>query len=405
LLCAQYICTLLFMNFLRYLPIAGLVILSCNSTGNKQNPEKSETKIDKDSFNRRLESSIPKLEKDSQLTAFSRFIGGKSYGLSFNSNSSVSWKNYAAGNAKNWSFLDARIGKKIRTWVKDTKPEVENEPATLFYPFAGGDFYYADLFFPNQDTIIMIGLEPCGSIFNPDTANRDTLNKYYSVLQHSMFFPHQLGFFRTKSMKNDFNNALLNGTIHTVLFYLAEAGYDIHYIEYYNLDKDGNPIQITPAAKVGNRKFKSYRVGYSRGGKGQIREVMYFSQDASDGALNAQKGMMAFMNKRNQVVTFYKAASYLMHYDRFSVIRNYVLKHATRILQDDSGIPYKYLISGGFDVKLYGKFTATLNMFKEEFQPDLKEAYEKSTPDSLPFLIGYMAPKKECNLQLAVRKK
>jgi hypothetical protein len=384
---------------------AAIALLACNSGTKTTDTDTTTTSKAYDSFNRKIDPRVPQLASDSQLTAFGRFIAGMDYPVSFHANGHNVWKNYAAGNKKNWQILDNRIGGKIRQWVRSSALEQKNEPATLFYPFAGGDFYYADLFFPNQDTIIMIGLEPGGSIFNPDTADQDTLHKYYKVLQHSMFFPHQLGFFRTKSMKNDFNNPLLNGTIHTVMFYLANAGYDIHYIRHFNVDKTGKVVNETAADKVGKRRFNAYKIGYSRGGKGLIREVIYFSQDASDGALKAQPGIMAYMNNRNQVVTFYKAASYLMHYERFSIVRDYATKRSVRILQDDSGIPFLYLKSHGFDVRLYGKFTNTLNMFKEEFQPDLKEAYETGKPDSLPFLIGYMAPRGECNLQHAVRKK
>lgn len=379
------------------------ILASCTSSSNKALPQDS-SKSATTPEAPKAETEVPQTLTDSQITGFARFISGMNYPVKYKMNASAAWQNYATGNTKNWDVLDNRIGKKIRNWVSTSKLEISGEPKTLFYPFAGGDFYYPDLFFPNQDTTIMIGLEPCGSIFNPDKEEADTVAKYFKILQHSMFFPHQLGFFRTKSMKDDFNNHLLNGTIHTVLFYMSKAGYDLHYLKFFNLDANGNKIDETDAQPGDTKRYKGYRIGYSKNGKGLVQELVYFSQDASDGGLKSQPGVMAFMNKRGKVVTFYKAASYLMHYDRFSMVRNFATKNSVRLLQDDSGIPYKFLLSNDFDVTLYGKFNNTLNMFKAEFQPDLKEAYATSKADSLPFLIGYTAPRGECNLQLAKKR-
>jgi hypothetical protein len=324
-------------------------------------------------------------------------------GNSYKASSSKAWAEYAKGNDENWKHLDERIGAKIAGWTKSDRPRLRQEPKTLFYPFAGGDLYYPSLFFPDQDTIIMIGLEPCGGMFEPDAAEPDTLAKYFRSLQHSMFFPHKLGFFRTLSMKDDFNNRLLNGTMHTVLFYLARFGMDIHYIKVFGLDAAGNPVNETDASKAKGR-FSGYRIGYNNG-SGSVKEVIYFSQDASDGGITARPGLMKFLEKRKEVLTYFKAASYLMHYSSFSIVRNYVLSHSAAILQDDSGVPLKKLTDAGYSVKLFGNFTHTIPLFKAEFQPDLKAAYEKEKAAAVPFMIGYTAPDGECNLQWAERKK
>lgn len=380
-------------------------MVSCSGGSNEKTHVDSTHSLKKDSFNRKINHQKPQSAVDSQLTAFAHFISGMTFPQSYPMCTTATWINYASENAKKWDVLDSRIGSKIRKWVGSAQLELKDEPGTLFYPFAGGDFYYPDLFFPNQDTIIMIGLEPCGGIFNPNKENTDTVAKYFKVLQHSMFFPHQLGFFRTLSMKDDFNNHLLNGTVHTVLFYMSKSGYDIHYIKFFDVDDKGNPIHETDAQKAGNKRYKAYRIGYSRNGQGLIRELVYFSQDASDGGLTQQPGIMAYLNKTHRVVTFYKAASYLMQYDRFSAVRNYAISKSSRILQDDSGIPYKFLLSHGYEVTLFGKYTHTLGMFKQEFQKDMKEAYAKDSASPLPFLIGYTAPDGECNLQHAIKKK
>lgn len=383
-----------------FFTLLSVAVFSCTSGGKTEQTDADSLKTADTATKKEV---LPATPADSALTAFARFISGMEYKSTYKVAASEAWKKYAAGNTENWKVLDQRVGQKISNWAKETALGKPGEPRTVFYPFAGGDLYYPSLFFPDQDTIIMIGLEPCGTLFQPDAQPADTLAGYYRSLQHSMFFPHRLGFFRTLSMKNDFNNHLLNGTIHTILFYLSGFGNDIHYISFFDLDENGEPKNVA-AAWDAKKRYTGYRIGYSKNG-GAVKEMIYFSQDASDGGMKAKPGLLKYLDKRGKVVTYFKAASYLMHYSTFSVVRNYVLDHSVRILQDDSGVPYKKMLDAGFDVSLYGNFTHTIPLFKAEFQPDLKEAYASGKPQALPFMIGYTAPDGECNLQSAVKKK
>jgi hypothetical protein len=384
-----------------------LVLALASCTGNSTAAKKADTAPKKDTVKavQKAKPAAEKMPEDAKLTAFCRFIAGMGDTLAFKANRTGAWRSFSAQNNGKWQQLQTRVGKPIETWVKGAGLEVANEPKTLFYPFAGGDFYYAHSFFPKQDTIIMIGLEPGGSIYNPDTVGAATLADYYSSLQHSMFFPHRLGFFRTKSMAVDFNKSILNGTMHTVLFYLARFRASVHYISHFDLDKNGGEINtIAAAAMKKGQKKTAYRVGYSLPGDSAVREVIYLSYDASNGNLSARPNLMNWLNNRGNVVTFFKAASYLMHYSSFTSMREFVSKHTVRLLQDDSGLPYDYMLKNNFEVKLLGQYSKTISLFKNEFQPSLKAAYEKAKPEKLPFNIGYNAEFGECNLQWAKKK-
>ncbi|MFZ9754419.1 MAG: hypothetical protein ACO3DK_00095, partial [Bacteroidia bacterium] len=271
---------------------------------------------------------------------------------------------------------------------------------TLLYPFAGGDFYYGHLFNPRQDTIIMLGLETPGTLFDLTRYKTDTLTAYLKGLEKSLFFPHQLGFFRTKSMANDFQTTLLNGTLHTALYYMGRMGYEIHYIKGVSADKGLNFEGELGPESMG------VRVGYSQFGVNDpIREWIYLSQDISNGGLQTPKGqwVQSYLKSRGPVVSFFKAASYLLHEDYFSTIRDLCLDQSKRILQDDSGIPYSVLKEEGFAVRLLGEYHRTIPLFSNNLQEDLKQAYADQHPASLPFNVGYNAQFHECNLQLATR--
>jgi hypothetical protein len=88
------------------------------------------------------------------------------------------------------------------------------------------------------------------------------------------------------------------------------------------------------------------------------------------------------------------------------VIRNYLLDKESSILQDDSGIPYRFFKSASWTVELFGTYTQTIDLFKYKFQSDLQAAYEKQEKKhAVPFRIGYNVKFNETNLLFAKKKK
>ncbi|MEY4002275.1 MAG: hypothetical protein RIT07_317 [Bacteroidota bacterium] len=381
------------MRFIFTLPI---LVLLAFCAGNSRETPQTDT-LHKGTPQPPVDSAKLSSPADSQLTEFSKFIAGMPNQFAA-TRRSATWTKSTLGNEEKWSTLQQRIGNPIENWVKNVGLEQPTDPKTLFYPFAGGDFYYAHLFFPKADTTIMIGLEPTGTVFNPELQSDSALMVYLQNLPNSLFFPHRLGFFRTKSMAVDFRKGLLNGTLHTVLFYMARFNANIHYIQHFNLDTAGKEMSL-------NGQGIAYKIGYTLQGDKHVRELIYFSYDVSNTGLAQKPMLMKWLSKRGKVMTFFKAASYLMHYESFSTLRSFVNNRTVRLMQDDSGLPYAFMLENGFEVKLLGRYTRTIPLFAREFQPNLKAAYDKGTADSLPFLIGYNAQFKECNLQSARKKR
>ena len=336
---------------------------------------------------------------DKQLSAFARYISGVHDAGSDSLESSEFWKLHAAKTDLRWRLLMQNVGTPIGTWVSEKNYLPKTAPKTLLYPFAGGDFFYANLFYPNRDTVIMIGLEPVGSVFDVNTVDRAKLEDYLTTLDRCMFYPHKLGFFRTLSMDDDFAHELMNGTLHTFMFYLARNGFDLHYVEYFNLDSEGNAVAVAPGAEA-----KGLKIGYSNKSDKQLRQLVYISQDISNTAIQKSPGTINYLKQRGNVVSFFKAASYLMYKDYFSDITNVVLGQSKIILQDDSGMPLSAMQKGGFTTEVLGEYTKTIGLFSNYFQKDMRAEYEAKKPAKLPFTIGYNAEFGECNLQLGTKK-
>lgn len=397
------------MKIKALIPLLLIGIFSCqNSPKTVNNSEVENKKNIKTTEDKQIETQnkIPINESHNQ---FCRLLAGDTHLMDSKTKHQAIWLRFANESEKKWNVLNSKLAQPISKWV--ASQDYNDIPTrTLLYPFAGGDYFYASLLFPNKDTIIMVGLEPAGTIFNPQKVEEDELNEYLKNLEHSLFFPHKLGFFRTKSMAVDFEKGLLNGTIHTCLYYLAKFGKNIHYIKTFNFDDNGNFSDVKEM-NVNSKNFKGYRIGYSSESDKEVKELIYFSENLANSGIRYSGGKDSkripayhFLNNKKDVACFFKAATYLMHKDYFSDIRNICLNNGKIILQDDSGIKLEYFKPAGFSVTYFGEYTRTIPLFSNRFQTDLAKQYNDWQPKKLPFTIGYNAQYGECNLQLAVKK-
>jgi len=89
-----------------------------------------------------------------------------------------------------------------------------------------------------------------------------------------------------------------------------------------------------------------------------------------------------------------------MHKPYFSRIRNLILQKSSIIVQDDSGIPFRFFKSDQWNITLYGVYEGPIDLFKNHFEPDLAAAYRhRAAP--LPFRFGYTT---HSNLLRAIKK-
>ena len=101
---------------------------------------------------------------------------------------------------------------------------------------------------------------------------------------------------------------------------------------------------------------------------------------------------------------YVKSASYLMHTDSFSTIRETLLDLRGAIVQDDSGVPLRYFDQKQWNLRLYGTYVPPLDIFRQYLQPDLAAAYARGSSGKLVFGAGYHWNWKEANLMVATHR-
>jgi hypothetical protein len=105
--------------------------------------------------------------------------------------------------------------------------------------------------------------------------------------------------------------------------------------------------------------------------------------------------------KNGNIISLTKSASYLMSYESFSEVRNFILKKSKLHIQDDSGIGFKYITMSKRPYTLYGEFSRVISLFKNSMQNDLALKFKNdSTIKRLPFSIGYNLKFNETNLEV-----
>ncbi len=400
---------------LYHILLAGLffLIAACDNSqeSTEQEPQSEETPKDTLAVKK---ISYP---EEARFDDFAKFIAG-SEGRSESElkalESSETWQEYRMNLDNLWYKTNDKLPA-IKEWTAKELSDANSSGGTLFYPFSGADFLHADLFFPEHDHIVMMALEPVGNYADLNEKNKDgTLTPYLNGLKRAMNAILRLSFFRTIAMASDFQSEM-DGTLHVLVHFMSRTDHELMYQEKVAIQPDGkltnDLTSVADSAYVGNRFY------FRKAGEDKVKTLTYFAVNVQNMAYHSRGGLVAKgLDERTDLVnyfkkidiksTYLKSASYLMHRETFSIIRDLILNESEYLLQDDSGIPVKYFDQSKWDLTFYGNYSFPISLFSERHQEDLKEIYLKKEMkvEPLPFGIGYQYRKGTSNLMLAKKK-
>lgn len=292
------------------------------------------------------------------------------------------WQVHSTSFHRAWLDLEQRQLSQIRTWMPATLNYIYQDPSPLFYMFSGPDFLYANAFYPNARTYVLCGREPVGTLPDIATLHPGARAGALGTLRTALNAILSYSFFITADMKNDLNQTQISGTIPVLYVFLARAGCQITGAELVKLSDKG---ELT----TGKSKTPGVKITFI-GNTGRTQTLYYFTTDLSDWGIKSNPGFIEFCKRQGQGNGFAKAASYLMHMNEFSSVRDYLLANTRNYIEDDSGIPLKYFAPNQWMVSLYGNYPGPIELFKQHFQPDLDAAFKSGAASGdLPFGVGY----------------
>ncbi|MFH0866354.1 MAG: hypothetical protein V1904_09165 [Bacteroidota bacterium] len=363
-------------------------IISCGGSGNTNNGDKKDTVkvVKKDS-----------VKVNKKYTDIAQFISGMAvdekselYELS----GTESFKNYSVQTDSSWAKLKRGRLAKMNSWSEKELTDLNKDLKTLFYPFSGPDFFHVHYFFPKAKKYIMFGLEPVGSIPEIKSMTSETLTPFFTSLNTSINDAVSMSFFKTIDMSKELTTSQIPGITPLLMLFIARTGHEIVDIKPWEFNADGiiTPMDTFTNFKGKDSYDKGVEISFVEKGDTVLQKIYYFSADVSDAGLKDDTKAAKYFDKLDSnVVTMVKSASYLMHNDYFSTIRNYVLAKSKAFFQDDSGIPYRCIEQKKWNISLYGVYNGPIQLFAGKYEKDLKEAYTegKDKVKPLDFHYGY----------------
>jgi hypothetical protein len=260
------------------------------------------------------------------------------------------------------------------------------------------------IFFPHSPTYVMVGLEPAGTLPAPAQLTRGVLATKLARERDTVYSVLHSSFFITRQMDRQFRGQVTDGLMLPMLHLLVRTGHTVLGYRYVRLDEAGRvidrPAGYRAPGKIGN---KGVQIDFRTDADQSMHTLYYFSVNLADDRLRDNKPFLQYLAGLDGMSTYFKATSYMTHKPEFSVIRDQVLAHSTAVLQDDSGIPYRYFTPAVWRVQVYGDYHRPYGSFHWLVQPDLRKAYDAPGAKPLAFRIGYGYGRVDSNLLLARR--
>lgn len=342
-----------------------------------------------------------RLEDD--LAAFMSGLPGTSEAWK-NREEAQSWRAFAKFADEHWTIFDTAILEPMKKWAGQDLRESGLVTKTLLYPFGGPDFVTAFAFYPGSEKTVLMGLESSGNLPDFEGRGPEWTDQFFQDFDKILSDFFKRGYFVTEHMNEIYGRGRVDGALPLIIFFLKRTGHSIVGVRRLSVDGTGEWVEeaYAPLKKM-PRRPSGVRIEYVSPGDGVSRSVYYFSCDLADTAFLKDSPLFRFFESLGGFTTFIKSASYLLHYGDFANIRNMILQRSAYVLEDDTGIPYRYFKRQGWDIQLYGVYAKPIKDFPDVVeQKDLEAAYAdpSSNVKKLPFHFGYRWVSKIDNLLL-----
>ncbi|HYG49984.1 MAG TPA: hypothetical protein VD905_03730 [Flavobacteriales bacterium] len=364
-----------------------LFIISCGGHENKQTGTK-EKSIDTISM---AEVKKQELPFDTLWTDFAKLIAGQP---TLKYLKDVQAKDYYATHRgfadTSWKRTTDSMLVPIATWIKKEKITDTSDNDLCFYPLSGPDFLFGNAFFPYATNYIMLGLEPKGKMSDFRGLKDEQLKRYFAGIRESMKYLNKAGYFVTSHMSSDFTKAHLNGMVHMMLYMMARTNHPICDVYNIYIGANGQEVRMNDSIKVADTTITAVKIEFLSPDRTVKKAAYYFKLNASDEYLKNHKEFNAFVEGFGNRVAYMKSASCVLQNTNFGIMRELVLG-SNKILQDDTGVPYKYFDKEKMDITLYGKYSMVIDDLSWCMQRELKKDLQASKKyGRLPFRISYI---------------
>lgn len=301
---------------------------------------------------------------------------------------------------------------------------IDKYPATVVYPFGGGDVITMLAVYPDATEYTTLSLEGMGDPRLPATFDKAKLASALGNVR--AFLNANLGaaWNTTVQLSNvSSEGSGIPGILTSVLVALEVHGYEPLEARYFELLPDGTPryltrdqIEVWDAAKPAPRRkatqvvqrglFNNVELVFRKQGDPNApkKTFRHIAADLSDRGLEAHAGALRYLDKRTDVAAMTKAAAYLLWRPDFEKVRAVLLARMKLMVSDDTGIPPRHARSAGFTQQVYGTYTGVFfKGARGAIERELVELWKRPVEAALPFRFGYYDNRRTSHLMITRR--
>jgi hypothetical protein len=322
-----------------------------------------------------------------------------------------------------------------RAWVDQAKKFIadlrpRDIPTTVVYPFGGGDLSSALSVFPNATELTTISLEAAGDIRAIDSIPASKLASDLDDITFDIRRLYYAAHSTTKSLQQA-SHSTLPGTIMMALAGLAVHDMEPVSLRYFDIDADGTLHYLTGeeldqrAVELATHKkdppknvthfwyeqdsaFANVEIQYRPRGQtaAPLRTYRHIVANLDDPHMQADDRVLKHLVQKGKVSVMTKAASFLLWYDDFAQVRNYLLAHIAWMISDASGIPPSYVGPAGLEQVTYGEFTTPYFIIDDKnTRAEFVKLWKSQPHRDLPFRFGYPDGEKHNHLMITRPKR
>jgi hypothetical protein len=288
-----------------------------------------------------------------------------------------------------WNQVHGRI-QTMETWRNQEIKIPGAQKKTLLYPFSGPDFLNAYAFFPDHSRFVFFSLERPGTLPDLESVTQVQFAKMLQDVRSAFHDIFERNYFITSYMTKQLTTPWIRGTVPVMATMMALMNQRIIRIEPLDLFPELTREYDAPDAQRPPVLMRAVRVEFSNPNAAATQQLYYISLDATDKALEFYPDFLSWASQHKPATVLIKSASYLLHDNQFSKTRSMLLDAADVLVQDDTGIPFRFISQNPWQVRLYGRYHRPIRPMKYGYQKDLEAAYNARQEQApLPFPFGY----------------
>ncbi len=314
-------------------------------------------------------------------------------------------------------------------------------PASVVYPFGGGDLATLLAVYPDATEYTTLSLEGMGdprpilALGGGTGAERwrrsekltRGLQKLRKVLAQNLNWAWNTT--NQLSIDSSETGVGIPGILGIALVALAASGYEPVAARFFELAPDGTvgyltrdrvaawdaEQQATPLP--GKVKYKTNQVVQQglfndveitfrkRGdAKAPTKVFRHIAADLSDLGYEAHRGALAYLDARRDFAAMTKAASYLLWNPEFARLRTVLLARMKLMISDDTGVPPRFARPAGFTQQVWGSYAGAFFKFADDaVEQEMVQLWTSPVEPTIRFRFGYYDKRRKPHLMFTFK--